>query len=126
MNETHKQSYSPPLASLAAVSPSENCSGLIRFRRNALTGYSRRNPEGFKPSHRWHPIYRGRDESSEELWKRLDNHLLPVDEWPSHIGGVHVIAAVEGFLVTLDPRGWWPVLHPYPNVKGHRSETNEL
>ncbi len=92
------------------------CAGLPRYRTRALTGYAKPNCEGFKPSHVWHPIYRKKGESGEALWKRMEPHLLPVEGLPRYVNGVHVIAAVEGFLVTLDPRGVWPVLHPYPHA----------
>lgn len=86
---------------------------LPRYRTRPLTGYSKPNSQGFKPSHKWHPIYRRKGEEYEELWKRLEPHLLCVDDFPRFIDGVYVIAAVEGFLITLDPRNLWPVLHPY-------------
>jgi len=43
--------------------------------------------------------------------------LLDVACFPAYIDGVHVIAAVEGFLVTLDPKSVLPVLHPYIESK---------
>ena len=85
----------------------------FRYRSRPLTGLNRQNPEGYKPSHRWHPIYRKRGESYEDLWMRMDSALLDATRFPDDLDGVHVIAAVEGFLVTLDPKGVWPVLHPY-------------
>jgi len=89
----------------------------FRYRTRPLTGLNRKNPEGYKPSHRWHPIYRKRGESQDDLWKRMNPDLLDVTRFPAHIDGVNVIAAVEGFLVTLDPKSAWPVLHPYPSTK---------
>jgi len=127
---THQKSLSKPGSSANWRASGDRrlstCSGLLRYRTRPLTGYSKPNPEGFKPTHKWHPIYRKRDESSEELWKRIADHRLPVDEFPREIDGVHVIAAIEGFLVTLDPRGWWPVLHPSsPNAIDDESPRNE-
>ena len=89
----------------------------FRYRSQPLTGLNKQNCEGYKPSHRWHPIYRKRGESYEDLWKRMDSDLLDVTRFPKDLDGVHVIAAVEGFLVTLDPKGVWPVLHPYSTKK---------
>jgi len=57
----------------------------------------------------------------------MDFDLLDVDRFPDDIDGVHVIAAVEGFLVTLDPKGVWPVLHPYsPNVFIRMTPQNDI
>jgi hypothetical protein len=84
--------------------------------RLGTNGHFDSNSEGFDDGHEWHPVIRLEGESYDDLWKRMLPSCLNADEFPCAIRGVHVIAAVPGFLVTLDPTSTWPVLHPWPSA----------
>lgn len=92
-------------------------SGLsFQYNPKLRRGYEGRNLEGYDDRHTWHEIIRLDGESYDELWDRLMPDLLDVQRFPKNIGEVGVIAAVTGFLITLDPSGTWPVLHPWPTA----------